>query len=206
MKNTQSKPGAAPEGRQYTSVAELLSEEGLPKALQERVAEMQRARGVATWLAQLRHRAGITQQQMADELGVSQSTISKLEAGKDDSITLRDIREYARVTGERIGLSVGRRMSHNEGVMVHAEALRYHLNALAEIASQDVGRQGEIKGFLGDAFYNLMQIVVLCNDKLPVEEEDGIEEVKVEILRGKAVVPTRVLRSVSEAAKEPAVG
>src|SRR5450759_4121981 len=91
---------AAPTGRKYESVKSLMQGEDMPKAIQEKLGQLVNDSYIATRMAQLRHSAGITQHQMADALGVTQSAISKLEAGKDDNITLKQIKEYARITGD----------------------------------------------------------------------------------------------------------
>jgi transcriptional regulator with XRE-family HTH domain len=175
------KSRAAPTGRKYSSVASMMQNEGIPKPIQTKVTQMLNDSRIATQMAQLRHRAGITQQQMAKALGVTQSAISKLEAGKDDDITLNQVKEYARITGDRISLLFGKPFSHTEAVKLHANGLKYRLDELAKTANQNPELQSEIKGFLGDAFFNLFNIISLCNDQLPIDDEDDIEEIKMEI-------------------------
>jgi transcriptional regulator with XRE-family HTH domain len=188
-KSTEDQSRAAPTGRKYNSVAALMQGEEIPKDVQDKVFHLIAESRVATQMAQLRHRSGITQKQMADALKVTQSAISKLEAGKDDNITLNHVKEYARITGDRIHLMFGKPFTHTEAVRIHADGLKFRLEKLAEIASQNIELQSEIKGFLGDAFYNLFNIITLCTSKLPVNADDNIEEIRIEIITGKNVTP-----------------
>jgi transcriptional regulator with XRE-family HTH domain len=164
--------------------------EETPKAVQEKVEQLMSECRIVTQMAQLRHRAGITQEQMAKALNVNQPAISKLESGSDDNITLMQVKAYARITGERIGLVFGKPISATEAVQLHADGLKYWLERLAEAASQNEALQSEIKGFMGNTFYNLFKFVTLCTAKLPVDADDDIEEIRIEIVTGKKVTPT----------------
>src|SRR4051812_26277429 len=93
---------AKPTGRRYQSVEALMQGENVSPEVQAKVAENANDTKVALQLARLRQRAGLTQEEMAHLLGCTQSAISKLEAGRDEELTLRDLKEYARATGQRI--------------------------------------------------------------------------------------------------------
>jgi len=71
-------------------------------------------------LTVLRQSAETTQEEMARHLGVTQSAISKLEAGRDEGLTTGQISGYSRVTNERNlvtdanGTGVGRRATRTK--------------------------------------------------------------------------------------------
>ena len=180
---------AAPTGKKYGSVSALMQGEEIPQKTKERVAQLISESRIATQMAQLRHRAGITQEQMATALGVKQPAISKLEAGRDDDLTLLQVKEYARITGDRINLLFGKPFTATEAVKLHSDGLKYWLEKLAEMASQNTEVQSKIKGFLGETFYSLFNIITLCNSKLPIDADDNIEEVRIEIVTGEKVTP-----------------
>jgi transcriptional regulator with XRE-family HTH domain len=119
---------------------------------------------------------------MARHLGVTQGTVSKLETGLDEDVTLRQIREYARVTDQRISVLFGKPLTNVEAVKLHAAGLKERLEALAKIANQNEEFQNEIKGFFGQAFYNLFRIMASCNNMLSSGE--GNVEIKIEIVHG----------------------
>jgi len=197
MATQKERPPGKPTGRKYDSVTALMRGEGMSKDVQDRVRNLVEETKISTQLAELRQLAGITQADMGKALGIQQSAVSKLEAGKDEDITLKEIREYSRITGERIGLMFGKPFTPTEAVQAHANALKYWLDYLAELATQKPEFQNEIKARLGEAFYNLFNIIALCNDKLPISEHDRIEEIRMEIISGKTVPSSGFMPSPS---------
>lgn len=169
---TNERPRGAPTGKKYDSVSALMQGENIPQPVREKVSQLISESRIATKMAQLRHFAGITQQKMADELKVTQGTISKLESGRDDDLTLKQVKEYARVTGQRISMMFGKPLSHVESVQLNAFGLKMHLEELAKIAGEQEEMQSEIRKFFVEAFANLFQIMALCAQKLPPGETE----------------------------------
>ena len=58
-----------------------------------------RSQKLATILHSMRCRAGISQQEMAERLGCTQSRVSKLEHSDTSRITVRDLEDYSRNLG-----------------------------------------------------------------------------------------------------------
>ena len=192
------KTPAKPTGRKYASVADMLNGEAVSQAAKDKYAQFKGETAVALQLAKLRQHAGITQEEMSKHLGVTQGTISKLEAGPDSEITLREIREYARVTDQRIGVHFGKPLTHTEAIKRHAHGLKERLEALAEIANQNDELQKEIKGFFGEAFFNLFNIIASCNDKLPCGDNEDVE-IRIEIVKGnRAPLPLAAVKHKGE--------
>jgi len=177
------KTPSKPTGRKYASVKALIGGEGVSQAVREKQTKYAAETAVVLQLSKLRQAAGITQADMAKHLGVTQGTISKLEAGPDKDITLHEIREYARVTDQRIGVLFGKKLTHTEAIKLHARGLKEHLEALAEIANQNDELQKDIKGFFGEAFFHLFNIIASCNDKLPCGDDNDVE-IRIEIVKG----------------------
>jgi len=94
--------------------------EGVSMEVQEKVMEMERETRVVLQLALLRQKAGITQAEMAKRMSVTQSAISKLESGRDEDLTLREIEEYSRITGQRIALTFGKPKDNVEAAKPHS--------------------------------------------------------------------------------------
>ncbi len=172
---------AKPTGRRYESVEVLLRAEGVSQGIRDKLEELKTDTKVALQLAKLRQKAGITQEEMANHMGLTQPTISKLESGLDEDITLKHVREYVRVTGQRIGVMFGKPLSHAESIKMLAHGLKFHLESLAEIAKENDELQEQIKNFFGEAFFNLFNIMASCNDKIPNGENDV--EIRVEIVQ-----------------------
>jgi transcriptional regulator with XRE-family HTH domain len=172
---------AKPTGRKYGSVAELMRGEGVSQEVQGRVKELENETRVVLQLAKLRQAAGITQEEMAKFLGVTQSAISKLESGTDGEVTLREIKEYARATDQRIGVMFGKPRTHVESVKCHALAIKHHLECLAQIANRHDELEKDIQAFFGQAFFNILNILAECGDKLPGNGKDF--EVRIEVIK-----------------------
>ncbi|MEI7732236.1 MAG: helix-turn-helix domain-containing protein [Verrucomicrobiota bacterium] len=181
MNTELERQGTKATGRKYASVAELMRGEGVAKEVQDKVKALEEETHIVLQLAKLRQAAGITQEEMAKALGVTQSAISKLESGSDLDVTLREIKEYSRVTDQRIGLMFGKPLSHVEAVKCHALAIRQRLEKLAQIANRNDELEKEIQGFFGEAFFNILTILSECSEKLPSSSRDT--GVRIEIIK-----------------------
>jgi transcriptional regulator with XRE-family HTH domain len=178
--DTENKSLPKASGRRYQSVDDLIKQEGLPVEVQKAYAELKRSTIVAERLAVLRQSAGITQEEMAKHLGVTQSAISKLEAGRDEDLTIGQITEYSRITKERIGLCFGKPMNHVEAVKAHAVGIRRRLSALAEIAHRDEELESAIQGFFGEAFFNILTILAKCQKEMPNNRDFEVQLQSIE--------------------------
>ena len=175
-----------PTGRRFKSVADLVNAEVGVSEVQKAMAEIEKQTRLVTKLALLRQQAGLTQEQMAQRLGITQSAISKLESGADDDLTVRELREYAKQTTQRIGVTFGRPMNHVEAVKHHAFQIRAHLNALAALAHKDSEIEQSIQGFFGEAFFNILTILSQCQQQLPA---GGEVEVRLQLV-GNSTLPS----------------
>jgi len=122
-------------------------------------------------LAALRVKAGLTQTQMGEKMDRTQSAISKLESGRDEELTLADIRDYSKVLNERIVLGFGPPMNHVEAIKTYALAMRERMMALAKIAQQDGQLEKEVQAFFGEAFFNILTILATCQQQMPNKNE-----------------------------------
>ena len=185
MTTDNEKAPPKPSGRAYDSVDALMRGEGISQDIQSKVKTLRGETKIVLQLAALRQKAGITQEAMGKKLGVSQGAISKLEAGCDEEVTLREIREYARATGQRIGMMFGKPMNHVEAIKIHTFGIKSHLEQLVRISDQHYELQKDINSFLGEAFFNItMSILSVCGDKLQQSEDF---EVKLTVHRPDAV-------------------
>ena len=157
-----------PTGRRFASVAELMRIEGVSSEVQTKFQEIANETRIVCQLTKLRHMAGLTQEDMAQRLNVSQSAVSKLESGRDEDLTLGNIREYAKSSGERIGVVFGKPLTHVESVKAYANGMRTHLSALANLAHKGDDMEKEIQAFFGEAFFNILSIFARIHQSLRV--------------------------------------
>lgn len=69
------------------------------------VEEELQAMQLAQDLVRIRERHGLTQQNVADRIGVSQPLIARLEAGKAPNVQLKTLIRYAAAAGSSVRLS-----------------------------------------------------------------------------------------------------
>lgn len=190
-----------PTGRRYSSVDELMRGEGISQEVQSQLAEIEKATTVVEQLSMLRQIAGLTQEEMAPRLGFSsQSAVSKLESGRDDEVTIGQIRQYVEASGERVGIVFGKPLNHVESVKAHAFGMKHHLSALASLAHKADDLKTEIQAFFGEAFFNILTILSQCQSEMPEKRKP---EVRLEVL-GKPTSVTRQINRPATARQEPA--
>jgi transcriptional regulator with XRE-family HTH domain len=154
-------------GRRYNSVDELMAGESVSHDVRSAVSKLDKETMIVHNLIQMRHAAGLTQQELADKLGKTQSAISKLESSSDTEITLDELRAYCQATNEQIMLCIGKPMNHVESVKWHAYGIKDHLSALAKMAQSDGDMEQAIQAFFGEAFFNILTILSKCQDEMP---------------------------------------
>lgn len=166
-------------GRRYASVAELMRIEGVSPEVQSKYDDINNETRIVQQLARLRQQSGLTQEEMAKRLDVSQSAVSKLESGRDEELTIAQIREYAKASGERICVIFGKPHTHVEAVKLCADGMRHHLSSLAGLAHNGEEMEKEIRAFFGEAFFNILNILAGCQNEMPNSEKI---EVRLEVL------------------------
>lgn len=167
MNTAPVKTEAKPTGRRYGSVSELLQKEKGSSEIRAEVSALNAQTVVVRQLVALRAGAGMTQTDLAKKIGCTQSRISKIEASKDEDITLGVIRDYVQATESRIGISCGKPISHVEAVKNHALSIRRHLESLADITQKHDALEPHIQGFFGEAFFNILSILSECQNQMP---------------------------------------
>ena len=83
--------------RQFRSVTEMVRSISDSKETVNRVEKKIAARQIVVQLATLRMKQGLSQADVAEEMGCTQSRISKLENGVDQDLTIGDIETYLKV-------------------------------------------------------------------------------------------------------------
>jgi transcriptional regulator with XRE-family HTH domain len=174
------KSGLAPSGRRFASVSEMIKSESLPDSVRTRFDELTNETRMTRVLARLRAAHGLTQQELGEKMGVTQGTISKLEGGSDESLTLADLRNYASFLDERIGVVFGKPMNAVEAIRAHALAMKAAMLKLAALASSDQEMERAVQAFFGEAFFNILDILATCHAKMP----NGVQgcEIRMEII------------------------
>ena len=155
-------------GRRYRSVAELIKKENISPEVQKGIADIEKETSLCQALTEIRLRAGLTQEQLADKMGVTQSAVSKWEAGPDKELTVQVISKYVQIAGSQsLMLVFGERLNHVESVKFHASEIKKNLSALAQMANDCEEMETAIQAYFGEAFFNLLTILAGCQKEMP---------------------------------------
>ncbi len=141
--------------------------EGVSAEVQQTYAQLVRDTCVTDGLTRLRRAAKLTQAEIAQRLGVTQAAVSKIESGRDETLTVAIIRAYAEASKRPIVIHFGPRVSHVEAVKQHAAGLRHHLDALAALAHKDEAMAKDIERFFQEASRGIDQVISCCRERLP---------------------------------------
>jgi transcriptional regulator with XRE-family HTH domain len=114
---------ARAQSKTHTSTAEMLRSLEIDEEIVQEVETALTKSRLARSLSALRSSRGVSQQCIADELGLTQSAVSKIEKGFDESLTLRDIEAYARVLGFGVEVRFVKPMTLAERIRDHSAQL-----------------------------------------------------------------------------------
>lgn len=147
------------ENTRHNSVADMLNsfnEPSLSEAVKDRIA----ARKIVSTLVAMRLASDLSQEDMATELGCSQSRISKLERGDDDELRWRDIKAYAHAADQVWELNfTARDGSLASRVKHHAFAIREALSGMVQLAHKDNDIAEGVARFHIEALLNLVKLL-----------------------------------------------
>jgi len=171
-----------PSGKRYTSVAAMLHDPSAESKVIEQFQAAQAESRLVDMLVALRRSAGLTQEAIAEKVGVTQSSVSKWESGKDEDLSVKIVSEYAKAADQRVALFFGKRVNHVEAVKCHAMEIKRHLSALASLAHKDNEIEASIQEVFGEAFFNILNILAKCQEQMP----NGSEfEVRLQVVGAK---------------------
>lgn len=130
---TRPRGKGAPKSKAYNSTAEMLRALDVDGDAIDDIETALKKSNLARCLSALRSSRDIPQQRIADELGVTQSAVSKIEKGFDESLTVREIQAYAKVLGFGVEIRFMRPMTL-------AERIRYHSARLSSLMHELIGK------------------------------------------------------------------
>lgn len=147
-------------GKQYKSVGDMvrgLSED--EKFKNEALNELQN-RGIARLLFVLRCNNKLTQKAMAEKIGCSQARVSKIEASKDEELSIKDLEDYGKALS--LKLTIGYReknIKYVDMVKYHAFEIRRYLQLLSDLSKEDEQITDGVADFHFEALINISKII-----------------------------------------------
>lgn len=151
----------------YASVADMARDLAGDAGFSEDVAARIRRRYIIDFFVAQRTVQGLSQKEIAEKMGCTQSRISKLERGGDSDLRVGDIQGYAAALGLEMTTVLTRKGAPLvEQVKQHAFAMRRLLMRLVSLTGHDTAMAGGAQKFLGEVIYNSAKFVMEANEKL----------------------------------------
>src|SRR5437870_3635650 len=140
--------------KQYSSVPEMIRDVSEDRTFAESVAKRIEERNIINLLMALRTSLDMSQKDIADKMGCTQSRISKLENGKDDDLRIGDFHKYAEALGLRLMILLA-----NKKQPPIAERIKYHTSALKRLFAELSDLVGDDDAMRKGAFQVALEIV-----------------------------------------------
>src|ERR1017187_4754192 len=124
----------------------------------------------------------LSQSDIADKMGCTQSRISKLETTNDDDLRIGDLARYSDALGLRVRILLETKENTPVArVKSHAFQIKHEMDNLARLAADDHVLAKGVSNFLGQALFNLVRMLQDSAQKLPPRPEDGCPYISFEI-------------------------
>jgi len=164
------------------SVSQMVRETSEDPSFKETFEKRLLARKIIKDLMVQRAVHGLSQKDIAEKMGCSQSRISKLETTSDTDLRIGDLARYSDALGLRVRIVLESRKSNAvTRVKTHAFQIKHELDQLAKLATSDDQIAEGVSGFFGEALFNLVRILQDSAQKLPPRPEDGSPSILFEI-------------------------
>lgn len=166
--------------KRFADVSEMIDSVSDDSSFNEEIQKRIASRQIIKSLVAMRASQGVSQSAIADELGCTQSRISKIENGFDDDLSLRDFSAYARVLGREVHIHCPKR---GEGlvdrVKYHAFQMRDALLSLVKLAHRDDKIVEGVAKLHVEAFLNIMHFLQETSSKLPPCPDSGQPYIRI---------------------------
>ncbi|GEM_PF-580606 len=167
--------------QEYTSVAEMVRGISEDQQFADDFDRHVGKRRLVKHLFAIRSVEGLSQKDIAERIGCSQSRISKLENGSDDDLRLADLVAYLDALDMEMCLVFGQKDSTIANwIKYHALAIKRLFTDLSRLAKQDEQLAEGVAAFHCEALFNLIKILGDSVKTLP-RREDGTAFVDIEL-------------------------
>lgn len=124
-------------GKKFKSVQDMVKSLSEDKEFDQQLAAQVNNRRLSRFLFVLRNQKGMTQKQMAEKLGCTQSRISKIEHAEDMDLTVKDLLDYGKVLDMNINFNFAPRK------LKIVDLIRFHLDAIHQLIKRLVNLSGD---------------------------------------------------------------
>lgn len=153
--------------KKFKNVTELIKGLSEGAAFKKEAVQKISENGLGKFLSFLRCSHRLTQGELAVKMGCSQGRISKIEAAKDDELSIKDFLNYGTALG--LELEIGFRSKdfrYVDMVKYHALQMKKHLSRMAELAKEDDAMESGVLKFHAETIWNVGQMVLESMGKI----------------------------------------
>ena len=159
----------------YNSVSELYAKHASAEECESFVKYLD-SRKLAKTLFALRNKAGLTQNELAEKTGITQSKVSKIEHAQDVTLTIGDILQFC--DGLNLQLHLGlmpEGMSLVNKVKFHWNELQKHLETIQKISKGDTVMEKAARDFTFEAAHNITNGLFDCLENvMPKQKQEEL--------------------------------
>jgi len=168
-------------GKRFDSVLDLVKATSEEPERVRKFEEFLADTRITRALVRARARAGITQAELAERMGCTQSAVSKLEHSSDGDLKISEIASYVRATDERIAILFGSQPTIAERIKAHVIGLRREIGKLAEMADENDDEQlrRQINKFGEEAWFNMLVMLLEAAAKFAPHEPEAEEPIRI---------------------------
>jgi transcriptional regulator with XRE-family HTH domain len=168
--------------KNYKSVSQMVRETSDDPSFTELFEDRLHARRMIGDLTVQRAVHGLSQKDIAEKMGCTQSRISKLETTNDAELRIGDLAAYSDALGLRVRIVLE---SKNRDALTrvknHVFQIKHEIDQLAKLPSGDQRIAKGVSGFLYQALFNIVTVLQDSAQKLPPKTDDGSPCVSFEI-------------------------
>jgi len=152
----------------FDSVSEMVDSISEDKAFNDELRERLQRRQLVSLLIAMRTAQDVSQEQIAAEMGCSQSRVSKLEAGDDHELRWKDVVAYAKVLDCDVSLMFSdRSMPLMDRVKHHAFKMRDALLEMVDLCGDDAVLSRGVAQAHVETFINVARLIQDSSCRLP---------------------------------------
>lgn len=158
----------------FNSVSEMMEGVTDDTQFREAVKKRIRSRQIVKTLVAMRVSKGVSQLEVAKELGSSQSRVSKLEAGEDENLTFKELRAYLKALNQEVELVFAPRgLTLYERVKYYAFKMRDSIVEMVRLAKNDDQIVQGVAHAHVEILLNVARMLRQTSQQLPVCPDNG---------------------------------
>jgi len=150
-------------GRKYSTINEMLDTLSEEQQFAGTVKKQIEGKHISKFLVVLRCKERLTQKQIAEKIGCTQSRISKIETSSDKELGIGDLIDYTKALNLKLELGFRKpSVKIVDLIKYHANKISIYLNQLVELAKnkEDDDIAEGVGKFLEEAVFNMNRISV----------------------------------------------